>query len=106
MRLYSYSMLVYALLLLIGGLVGYFVSGSKMSLIMGCGTAALGFIAWYGLRRAEGWGYALGINLAFLLGIFFFYRYYQTGKVAPGLFFSSISFVEALYLTYCRFARK
>lgn len=99
-------MFLYSLLLLIGGLVGFYMSGSSMSLIVGCASAAVGFIAWYGFFRSEHWAYALGTVLAILLGIFFSYRYYETGKVAPGLVFAILSFLEAGYLSYNRYLGK
>lgn len=71
---------LYAVLLLVGGAIGYFKANSHPSLIMGTLSAlAFGILAFQKGRLTD---YAT-LCLAALLGMFFGYRWYLTGNFMP-----------------------
>ncbi len=75
---------LYALLLIVGGMIGYFTAHSLMSLIMGTSFALmLGFSAW-GIQKGCIYSIYSAIGLTALLLAFFMYRYVVTLKFFPG----------------------
>jgi len=73
---------VYAVLLAVGGLIGYFKAGSRASLIAGLISALVAFAA-MGLARSP-WGLPLGMILSISLFLLFGYRYaVKTRKFMP-----------------------
>jgi uncharacterized membrane protein (UPF0136 family) len=75
---------IYAVLLAVGGLIGYFKAGSRPSLIAGLTSAVAAAIA-LGLSAANNrFGVALGLLLSSVLFVLFGYRYaIKTGKFMP-----------------------
>ena len=71
---------LYALLLLIGGAIGYLKAGSNMSLIMGTVTAII--FAILGLQRGRITDYVT-LALTTLMTLFFSYRLYSTQNFFP-----------------------
>ena len=85
---------IYALLLAIGGLIGYFKAGSRPSLIAGLLSSAAAFTA-LGLSIGDNrWGVPLGLVLSIVLFILFGYRYAaKTGKFMPSGLLAVLSLV-------------
>jgi uncharacterized membrane protein (UPF0136 family) len=71
---------LYALLLLIGGTIGYLKAGSNMSLIMGTITAVI--FAFLGLQRGRITDYVT-LALTALMALFFSFRLYSTNNFFP-----------------------
>jgi uncharacterized membrane protein (UPF0136 family) len=83
---------IYALLLAVGGIIGYTTAGSKPSLIAGLGSAAAAALALALSLRSATWGMGLGALLAVLLTYFFGRRYaVKTRKFMPAGLLAVIS---------------
>ncbi|MBA3602272.1 MAG: TMEM14 family protein [Parachlamydiaceae bacterium] len=89
------AMGLYALLLLIGGAIGYFKAGSNMSLIMGTVTALI--FAFLGLQKGRIAGYAT-LALTALMASFFSYRLFITHNFFPNGIIVLASLVLFLWL--------
>jgi uncharacterized membrane protein (UPF0136 family) len=85
---------IYALLLAVGGLIGYFKAGSRPSLIAGLLSAAAALAA-LGLSIGNSrWGVPLGLLLSIILFVLFGYRYaIKTGKFMPSGLLAILSLV-------------
>ncbi len=86
---------LYALLLLIGGAIGYFKAGSNMSLIMGTVTALV--FAILGLQKGRITDYAT-LALTALMALFFSFRLFMTGNFFPSGIIILASIVLFLWL--------
>jgi uncharacterized membrane protein (UPF0136 family) len=78
------TLVIYAILLAVGGIVGYTKAGSRPSLIAGMASALAAALA-LGLSFQDArWGMGLGAALSILLFVFFGYRYaVKTRKFMP-----------------------
>ena len=75
---------VYAVLLGVGGLIGYFKAGSRASLIAGSISSLAALTALWLSITYKTWGVALGLILSISLFILFGYRYaVKTRKFMP-----------------------
>ncbi len=86
---------LYALLLLVGGLMGYIKANSHPSLIMGTLSALLFFILAFQKGRIA--NYAT-MTLAFMMGLFFSYRGYSTHQFFPAGVIVILSLALVIYL--------
>lgn len=100
MRLNGIIVVIYALLVIIGGMIGFVKANSVPSLIMGL-TFALGLLLSAvsmikGMKR----GYYAAIALTLILTGFFAYRYVISLQMMPAGFMSilSIAVIIALFL--------
>jgi uncharacterized membrane protein (UPF0136 family) len=85
---------IYAVLLAVGGLIGYFKAGSRPSLIAGLLSAVAALTA-LGLSIGDSrWGVPLGLLLSIVLFVLFAYRYAaKTGKFMPSGLLAVLSLV-------------
>ncbi|HEY9894120.1 MAG TPA: TMEM14 family protein [Candidatus Sericytochromatia bacterium] len=96
--------LVYALLVAIGGVIGYVKAKSNQSLISGLGSGVALAIAWYISLQNPTAGLALAAVIALALLIVFALRFRATGKFMPAGLLAILSlimtvlFVTALFL--------
>jgi uncharacterized membrane protein (UPF0136 family) len=85
---------VYAVLLAVGGVIGYTKAGSRPSLIAGSGSAVAALLALVLSFQNPGWGMGLGALVAILLAIFFGYRFaVKTRKFMPAGLLAVVSVV-------------
>lgn len=92
---------VYALLLAVGGLVGFLKAGSRPSLVAGLVSGAL--VAGCAAMAVVGQvlaGRTFGMTLALLLGVFFGYRYAIKPKFMPSGLMTVISLVVLILLFF------
>jgi uncharacterized membrane protein (UPF0136 family) len=83
MTVSAIAALVYGVLALVGGWMGYQQASSKASLISGTITGILLLLASFGLLRGLSWGLWLGIAVTLLLLVTFVVRLIKTRKVMP-----------------------
>lgn len=83
MQLGQVVLIVYAVLMLAGGIAGYRIAGSTASLAAGAGSAAALALAWLLSRTQPAAGFWTGAAVAGLLAVFFLYRLVKTGKPMP-----------------------
>lgn len=74
---------IYAVLSIVGGIIGYQQAGSTPSLISGVVTGILLLIAGFGLLQAAAWGGWLAIAVTLLLVIVFIFRLIKTRRFFP-----------------------
>jgi uncharacterized membrane protein (UPF0136 family) len=91
MKMTAWITLVYAFLILIGGIIGHLKAASLMSLIMGgvFGLLLLGSALLIFKKKKSGLYAAL--ILSFLLDIFFTYRFVDKLRFFPSAFLSIVS---------------
>ena len=88
--------IVYAVLLLLGGGLGYARAKSVPSLIAGVAAAVLTMVAILLLPHHPRVGLGLGILVSLALGAFFFQRYQETKKPMPAMLVLTMSVVVLL----------
>ena len=101
----SVVLAVYAVLMLVGGIVGYTKGNSRPSLIAGVGSAVLLAAAWWLSRSQQATGFWLGAAVAALLSAFFLYRLWTTGKMMPAGGLLGLSVVAVILLVVAALRR-
>lgn len=89
---------LYALLIIVGGVIGYAQAHSLPSIIMGAIFGILLLYSSYGIYKKCKFSYFLALGLTLFLTIFFAYRFYHTGALFPAGFMALVSFVVAILL--------
>jgi uncharacterized membrane protein (UPF0136 family) len=93
---------IYAVFLIIGGLIGYYLAGSLASIFMSATFALLllgcSISIWKGNRTA----YYIAASLVFCLLLFFSYRFFTSFKIAPAGLMMLISGALLIGLAKCR----
>lgn len=98
MKIQAIILLVYGILLFIGGVIGHLKSQSSTSLIVGSICAAIVIAAGIGMLKHQFYAYLLACTSVGAITLFFAYRYWLTGKMMPGGIFTVISFAVFLLL--------
>lgn len=102
MKVYIQITLLYALLVLIGGLIGYIKAQSFASLVMSLSSvAALGLSCWLMMKNKRA-GYFLALAVIGILGLFFVYRFVMTVKLMPAGIMALASMFAALAFAHYR----
>ena len=91
------TLLVYGVLMVLGGLMGL-RAGSKASLYAGSGSGVLLLVAWYVTRLNLPAGLWLGLVLTVLLTLTFAGRWKKTGKFMPAGMLLLLSLVALVVL--------
>jgi uncharacterized membrane protein (UPF0136 family) len=89
---------VYAVLLAVGGVIGYVKAGSKPSLVAGIGSAVLALICLVLSKSQPPVGLGLGALLAACLLVVFTMRFAKSRKFMPGGMLMAISLVVSVLL--------
>ena len=80
----SLIVIVYALLVIVGGVLGFVKAGSRPSLIGGLVGGLALLAAGWGVSRGQVWGLQMALVLTLALLVFFIVRYVRTRAFMPG----------------------
>lgn len=83
---------LYAAIVLISGLIGFFTSGSAISLISSGIFGAMALLSGYALGKNLRWAKPLGLATTSILGLFFMWRVVQ-GSPFPALAIVGLSLI-------------
>lgn len=104
MKFNAWTVLIYALLIFMGGIMGHIKAQSTVSLIMGVSFAiGLGLGAWLMFKSNKA-GYFLSLLLTLTLGAFFAYRYSLTQSFMPAGLMCILSALVLIILIASRFS--
>jgi len=98
MKFNAIIVLIYGLMVLLGGLVGYLLADSLPSLIMGSICGAFLFASGIGLYRTSILAFFTALTVSGLLTLFFTFRYFQTYKMVPSGMMAAFSIIVFLLL--------
>ena len=87
------SVILYGLLAITGGIIGYQKAGSKISLLSGAISGFLLIISGLLILQAQIWGLTLGVTVSGLLIIVFALRFVKTRKFMPAGLMSIFGFI-------------
>jgi len=98
MKYMPFVVIAYALIVLIGGMVGFAKAHSWPSIIMGTITAILLICAAIAMMNNLTLGFFSAAGITFLLSIFFMYRFLQSFHFMPGGLMAIISIATFVIL--------
>lgn len=75
--------LIYGLLVIMGGVAGYLLAGSWISLLTGSVLGALLFASGLGIVRSSPLAFFTALGSSILLSVLFGIRYFQTSAMTP-----------------------
>jgi len=102
MNKHTIVLLIYALLLFVGGYTGYHTAHSLPSLVMGTFFAVALVACSWAISIGINYAYLAAVFLTLLLLVFFFYRFILTIKFMPSGLMSVISLGVLVYLILSR----
>ena len=85
--------IIFGLLTIAGGIVGYVKAGSVASIIAGAITGILLLVGAFLLPQHRGAGLATALVISLLLAVQFFPKFLQTGRVMPAGIMSILSVI-------------
>ncbi len=85
--------IIFGLLTIVGGIVGYVKAGSAASIIAGAITGVLLLVAAFLLPEHRVAGLATALIVSFLLAAYFIRKYLSTGAVMPAGMMSVLSII-------------
>lgn len=91
---------VYAVFILLGGIMGYVKSHSHASLIAGSVTGVILLVSAIGIYNARTWGLILAFVVTSFLTFLFGYRYYNAQVLFPSGVMTILSAVTLLILSF------
>lgn len=100
LRFNSTALLSYALLVLIGGIIGYAKTSSVASITSGLIFSTAIALSVWAVWKGREWGKPLAWGLVIFLGVFFAYRFYTTGNWMP----AGIMCILSVFAMGCQFA--
>jgi uncharacterized membrane protein (UPF0136 family) len=96
MNAFQIALLLYAIIIAAGGIMGYVAAQSMVSLVNGLVAAVILLIGLAVSFKNPTAGFGLSAVVALALGVFFAYRFFTTGKWMPGgvtMILSAVAFV-------------
>lgn len=79
----NWATLIYGIVSLVGGVIGYLKAGSKVSLISGSISGILILICSYLINQGADWALFVAAGITFVLIVVFSFRLRKTGKFMP-----------------------
>lgn len=98
MKKTGYVILIYGIIVFLGGIMGCFIAHSIPSLIAGSVFGGLIIFNAYKVFKANVKGLTLALMQSIILGSFFVYRFKVTGAVFPAAIMITLSFGVAIIL--------
>lgn len=92
----TWSILIYALLVLLGGVMGYLKAKSKASLFSGLGSGIGLLVSWIVCRQAAMPGLGLATLIALVLFVVFILRFLKTRAFMPAGLMMVFSFAATV----------
>ncbi|HEY9672077.1 MAG TPA: TMEM14 family protein [Waterburya sp.] len=83
LQIATWSILIYGLVVLLGGIMGYVKAKSQVSLLSGVGSGIALLIAWFIAGNNPWLGLGLATLLGFVLFVVFIVRFLRTGSFMP-----------------------
>lgn len=102
MRCKSYVVLIYGVLLMIGGIIGYAKVGSLVSLLAGGSAGIIAIGSAIAMRREMAAAVWCAIILSLALTGFFAYRFVKTGQIFPAGMMTILSLFVLISLSVRR----
>lgn len=93
MRLISIFTIIYGVLVIIGGIIGYISAASTPSLVMGTSFGVIIIASGLGMFYRLNWGFSLALLALFILTIFFTYKFIVTMKAMPAGIMLALSLI-------------
>lgn len=78
-----FATLSFGIVVILGGIIGYWQAGSKISLLSGCISGILLLICAFGLGQNYGWAKPLAIIITTALVVIFTFRLQKSRKFMP-----------------------
>ncbi len=94
------ALFFYGLVLLFGGAVGYFKSGSLVSLILGLIFGSAILISALGYLYEKKWGLPFAYSMTLLSCFIFLWRYVATWKMMPAGMLLILGLISLICLSY------
>jgi uncharacterized membrane protein (UPF0136 family) len=104
MKLAAVTTLIYALLVLAGGIFGYSQARSLPSLISGVVFGLILLLMGYLIWQGSVAGVYATVAIVLFLALFFAYRFTATGRIMPGGAMFALSFVTVVLLVFGAFS--
>lgn len=98
--------LLYGIIILVGGIIGHLKAGSRASLICGLLFGLLLLAAAWGMFKNKRWGEYLALIVSAILIAFFAFRYLNTSHFMPAGLLSLVSLGVFVALIFTRFRHK
>jgi len=92
----TWSILIYGLVVLLGGVMGYLKAKSKASLFSGLGSGIALLVAWIVCRQAAMAGLGLATLIAVVLFVVFILRFLKTRAFMPAGLMMVFSFAATV----------
>jgi len=92
----TWSILIYGLVVLLGGVMGYLKAKSKASLFSGVGSGIALLVAWIVCRQAAMAGLGLATLIAVVLFVVFILRFLKTRAFMPAGLMMVFSFAATV----------
>jgi len=102
MKTRAFFLLIYALLILSGGIIGYIKSQSVASIVMGLTFAIALLASAYTMMKGIQIGFYIASTLTLILSIFFTYRLIMSHKFMPSGLMCILSLVMLAILSFGR----
>lgn len=106
MKYVLWTIAIFGIIVIVGGLIGYVQAHSLISLLSGLffGIALLGSA--YAISKGYNRAHYIAVLLALLLTAFFHYRYVKTGVFFPSAFMAILSALVTVWLLISRPRRR